>query len=75
MSTSIASVRISAKCDRCKTPLISPEWSEVAGPNETIHIWHCPICDNEFETVDTKNDQTMSDADVIEDFFSTLLVA
>jgi uncharacterized Zn finger protein (UPF0148 family) len=75
MSTSIASVRISAQCDRCKIPLIAPEWSEVVSANETVHIWRCPICGKEFETVDTKTNQTMSDDELIEDFFPTLLVA
>jgi hypothetical protein len=75
MSTSIAAVRISAQCDRCKTHLISPEWSECVSAKETIHIWSCPICGNEFETVDTKNDQIMSDDKLIETFFPILLVA
>ena len=75
MSTSIASLRVSAQCDRCKLPLIAPEWSEVLSANETIHIWYCPICGNEFETFDTKTDQTMSDDEAIEDFFPSLLVA
>jgi hypothetical protein len=75
MSTSIASLRVSAQCDRCKLPLIAPEWSEVLSANETIHIWYCPICGNEFETFDTKTDQTMSDDEAIKDFFPNLLVA
>lgn len=75
MSASIASLRISAECDRCKTKLIVPEWSEVVGASETVHIWRCPICGNEFETIENKMVQTMSDDEVIEDFFPNLLVA
>ena len=75
MSTSIASLRISAQCDRCKTPLITPERSEIVSANETIHVWHCPICGNQFETVDTKIDKMTSEDQRIEDFLPTLLVA
>ncbi len=75
MSTSAASLRVSAECERCKTPLIAPAWSEIVDANEAIHIWHCPICGHEFETTENKVVQTMSDDEVIEDFFPNLLVA
>lgn len=75
MTTSVASVRISAHCDRCKTPLIVPEWSEPVGVDKTVHIWHCPVCGHEFETFDHATSGSMSDEEVITDFFPNLLVA
>lgn len=33
MPPSIASLRITAACRRCKTRLIQPEWSECVSPN------------------------------------------
>jgi Zn ribbon nucleic-acid-binding protein len=75
MSAAVAPPRISAQCDRCQTHLIAPEWSEYIGPSEMIHIWRCPICGHEFETVDNRSEQTVSEAEAIEDFFPSLLVA
>ena len=75
MSTSLASLRISAECSRCKTHLIAPEWSEYVSKQETVHIWHCPICGNEFETVDNSIVPTLSDDELVEEFLPVLLVA
>ncbi len=75
MSTSIVSLLAPTTCARCKAFLFIPEWSETVNTNETIQIWHCPICGHEFETVGTNASQAMSDDEVIEDFFPNLLVA
>ena len=75
MSASVASLRISAECDQCKTPLIAPEWSEIIGTNETVHIWRCSVCGHEFKTIENKTIRTMPDDEVIEDSFPNLLVA
>ncbi len=75
MSTSRGSLRTSAECERCRIPLIAPAWSEIVDANETIHIWRCPICGREFETSENKVVRTMSDDEIIEDFFPNLLVA
>jgi predicted RNA-binding Zn-ribbon protein involved in translation (DUF1610 family) len=56
----MASLRHSAKCSSCGIKLISPKWSESVSAHETIHIWHCPICGNEFETIDDSVAQTPS---------------
>jgi len=75
MSTSLAALRISAECDRCKTHLIAPEWSEAINERETVHIWSCPICGNEFQTVDHRAEPILSDAELAEEFLPNLLVA
>lgn len=75
MSTSLAALRISTACDRCKTHLITPEWSESINERQTIHIWSCPICGNEFQTVDERAERTFSDDDLAQEFLPNLLVA
>jgi hypothetical protein len=69
------SLRCSAKCVQCGTLLIFPEWSESVGERQAIHIWHCPVCGREFETTDNVIEQTLSDAELIEEFLPNLLVA
>jgi hypothetical protein len=32
--------------------MISPKYTGYVSSERTVHIWHCPICGNEFETVD-----------------------
>jgi len=71
----LASLRLSTKCPRCELSLISPEWSENVSDERTMHIWHCPMCGNEFETVDSATAKTISDDETVGDFFSSLLVA
>jgi Zn finger protein HypA/HybF involved in hydrogenase expression len=75
MTTSITSIRLSAKCARCHTPLIAPEWSECVTPQTTLHIWNCPVCDNEFETVDQGVEPSLSEAELADEFLPNLLVA
>ena len=75
MTIAMAPVRVSAQCERCMTPLIAPEWSEAIDTNQTVHIWHCPACGHEFETFDRAGCGSMSDEEVIADFFPNLLVA
>jgi transcription elongation factor Elf1 len=72
MSTAL---RHSAKCPRCEIKLISPEWSETIGENETVNFWSCPICGNEFETTDNILEETASEAELAKEFFPNLLVA
>ncbi len=71
----IASLRCSAKCPQCGTALISPEWSESVGKQKTTHIWHCLVCENEFETMDDIVEQKPSEAEIIQEFLPSLLVA
>ena len=75
MVTSTEFLQVSANCTRCGIHLTAPEWSERIGGAETVHIWHCPWCGNEFETVDDSVTQTVSDEESIRDQFANLLVA
>ena len=75
MPASIASLRVSAECTSCRTPLITPQWSEPLGASETIHIWNCPMCGNEFETIDNRATNGISNEEIVEEFFPSLLVA
>ena len=75
MSTSVAALRISTMCDRCKTHLIAPEWSESINERETVHIWSCPICGNEFQTVDDRAEPVLSDNEVVQELLPNLMVA
>jgi len=70
-----ASLRCSAKCVQCGTPLLMPEWSENISGREAIHIWHCPICEHEFETTDNVIEQQPSEVKLIQEFLPNLLVA
>ena len=54
MTASLAALRVSTACDQCKTHLIAPIWSEAIDERQTVHIWSCPICGNEFQTVDDR---------------------
>jgi len=75
MPTSVAALRISTACDRCKTHLIAPEWSETINERETVHIWSCPVCGNEFQTVDDRAEPVLSDDELVQELLPNLLVA
>ena len=49
--SALASLRVSAKCPQCELPLLMPECSECTN-QRTVHFWHCPICGQNFQTVD-----------------------
>jgi hypothetical protein len=75
MTAKTASLRVAAACSHCGLPLVSPEWSEPVGENQTVHMWHCVMCGNDFETVDNNPDRELTDQQVVEDLFPNLLVA
>jgi len=75
MATSVAALRISTMCERCKTHLVTPEWSEAIEGEETVHIWSCPICGNEFQTVDKHPEPEFSEAELAQEFLPNLMVA
>ena len=62
-------------CPQCKIPLIEPEWSERVNGQRAVHIWHCPMCGNEFETIDDNVGKELSDDELVDEFFPNLLVA
>lgn len=77
-SETLEKVRItapSAQCAQCGTTLIAPEWSENVGEDACVHIWRCPVCSNEFETLDNDVEKTTPDAELAEEFLPNLLVA
>ena len=73
MST-ITSLQNSMECGRCGTVLVSPAWSESTGPLDTVAIWLCPICRNEFEMPETSVEKKLS-RELVRSFFPSLLVA
>ncbi len=66
---------LSAKCVQCGRTLIGPEWSENVADDGCVHIWQCPACSYEFETVDNVVEKIETDAELAEEFLSNLLVA
>ena len=66
---------LSAKCGRCGTTFIGPEWSENTANGTCVHVWQCPVCSFGFETTDNVVVKTESDAELAEEFLSNLLVA
>lgn len=75
MTVSLAALRVSTACDQCKTHLITPIWSEAIDERQTVHIWSCPICGNEFQTVDERPELVLSDDELAQEFLPNLLVA
>ncbi len=64
-------------CDKCGNTLIMPKWSEYVSDGLVLNFWHCWKCGYCFET-----DAYMSvdvefkiDSKVVEQFFTSLLVA
>ena len=72
--TTVASLQNSAECERCGTVMISSAWSESAAPRDTVAVWRCPICGNEFEATETHVERKLSD-ELVRAFFPSLLVA
>jgi Zn ribbon nucleic-acid-binding protein len=70
-----ALLRHSTRCAQCGATVSAPEWSESAGEQGTIHLWHCIICGHEFETKDFGVEQKPSDAELVQEFLPNLLVA
>jgi len=75
MSNSVAPLQIPTACPQCKIPLLAPAWSECVNGHKAVHIWHCPMCANEFETVDDNVGKTLSHDELVDKFFPSLLVA
>lgn len=69
-----AALRCSTKCVQCGTPLIVPEWSEIVCAGQAFHIWRCPVCEYEFETIDNCVEQATPEDKRIEEFLPNFLV-
>jgi Rieske Fe-S protein len=70
----ITSRQHSETCTHCGAAVIGPEWSESVDEQKTIHIWHCVVCGNEFETKDEVIEEKPSNAELVERFLPNLLV-
>ena len=55
--------------------MIVPERSKRVSGGKILHNWHCPVCGNEFETVDGAGAKAVPDDELTEGAFSSLLVA
>jgi hypothetical protein len=51
------------------------EWSEAVAEKETVCIWRCMGCGNEFETTDKAVVQGPSIFELVEEFLPNLVVA
>jgi ABC-type ATPase with predicted acetyltransferase domain len=51
------------------------EWSEAVAEKETVCIWRCMGCGNEFETTDKVVVQGPSIFELVEEFLPNLVVA
>ena len=71
----MATLRHSANCPCCGIKLISPEWSESVGAENTLNLWHCPICGTDFETTDRVVEVMPPISEITEEFMPNLLVA
>ncbi len=63
------------RCVRCGTSSTIAEWSETVGNGQTTHVWRCPACDCEFETIDNVVEPRVQEDKLIEQFLPSLLVA
>ena len=55
--------------------MLAPVWSECVNSHKAVHVWHCPMCGNEFETTDNNVGKILSHDELVDEFFPSLLVA
>ncbi len=75
MSTIKETPVMSAECPHCKVPVMGTEWSESIDERQTLHLWHCPICGYEFETMEDHVEKLLPDNELMEEFLPNLMVA
>ena len=61
-------------CTRCGSRLITLAWEERLNPRQLQHLWKCLECRKEFVTLDASDEKRVTDAEIIEPFFTNLLV-
>lgn len=61
-------------CPHCGSRLINLEWEERLDPRQLQHLWKCLDCRNEFVTLDASDEERITDAEIIEPFFTSLVV-
>ncbi len=64
----------SAECPRCKMSVVGDEWSEAVDERQTIHLWHCPMCGYEFETLEDHIEPALTEARLVQEFLPNLIV-
>ena len=62
-------------CVKCGEPLIAPEWSECVSEQLVHNLWSCTKCGCEFETEVSLPADIKADAEAMDDFFPSLLLA
>ena len=67
--------RHSQACPHCGIAATLPEWSEAVAEKETVCIWRCMGCGNEFETADKVVVQGPTIIELVEEFLPNLVVA
>jgi len=72
--TKLRSSREGAICTRCEAKVTAPEWSENVSAQETVHLWRCWCCGNQFETSDHCHVTSRPTSELIEEFLPNLLV-
>ncbi len=75
MATSKDLHAVSAECPRCMLKVIEAEWSEGVDERQTIHLWRCPSCGHEFETIEDHVEQPLPESQLVEEFLPNLMVA
>ena len=77
--TMIASIRHSERgiCAKCNCALFVPEWSEYVSERLVLNLWSCTKCGYRFETEAhmPADAESIDDAETIEAFFPSLLLA
>jgi ribosomal protein L37AE/L43A len=78
--TTIASIRHpdqEVTCSKCGDVLTIPEWSEYVSERLVLNLWSCTKCGYRFETEANMpaDAESIDDAETIETFFPSLLIA
>ena len=78
--TTITSIRHpdqEVTCSKCGDVLTIPEWSEFVSEGLVLNLWSCTKCGYRFETEAhlPTNVELKDDAETIEAFFPSLLIA
>lgn len=61
-------------CTRCGSRLIHLEWEERLDPHQLQQLWRCLECRNEFVTLNASEEESAPRDEIIEPFFTNLVV-
>jgi len=61
-------------CTRCGSRLIYLDWEERFDPHQIQKLWRCFQCKNEFVTLHASEEKSVPSAEIIEPFFTNLVV-